>query len=194
MGYYKVFSSYTGTNRSFWSPPATNKSFWSPAAAKKADSPPYYKVVADSFHHPVTDPLPSCYRPPSPPTVQHPPAQLTLDRHLGYVNFYQNKQLQHQVEIAKLQAIREAARVTFPPWYMRNFPSPMSVTPTGSPKDKFVFPESKDFDHVGELLGMQEGKGVLLVEDKGVEKMDAANDVLGNLLAELREGTEEVDM
>ena len=160
--HYKVFSSYTGTNKSFWSPPAATKSLWSPPAAKKADSLPYYKVAADSSLHPVTDPLPSCYRPPSPPTAQHPPAQLTLDRHLDYVNFYQNKQLQHQVEIAKLQAIREAARVTFPPCYMRNFPSPMSVTPPGSPKDKFVFPDP--------------------------------NDVLGNLLAELREGTEEVDM
>merc|ERR1719186_2331119 len=110
-----------------------DKSFWSPPAAKKADSPPYYKVVADSSLHPLTDPLPSCYRPPSPPTAQHPPAQLTLDRHLGYVNFYQNKQIQHQVEMAKLQAIRKAARITFPPCYMRNFPSPMSVTPPGSP-------------------------------------------------------------
>jgi len=205
--HYKVFSSYTSTNKSlwsppaatksFWSPPAVNKSFWSPPTAKKADSLPYYKVAADSLL-PVTDPLPSCYRPPSPPTVQHPPAQLTVDRHLEYFNFYQNKQLQHQVEIAKLQAIREAARVTFPPCYMRNFPSPMSVTPPGSPKDKFVFPdpEKKGFDHGRDLLGRQVGKGqgVLMAEDKGVEKMDAPNDVLGNLLAELREGTEEVDM
>ena len=201
--HYKVFSSYTGTNKSFWSPPAAtksfwsppaaNKSFWSPPATKKADSLPYYKVAADSLL-PVTDPLPSCYRPPSPPTAQHPPAQLTLDRHLDYVNFYQNKQLQHQVEIAKLQAIREAARVTFPPCYMRNFPSPISVTPPGSPEDKFIFPKKKGADHGRELLGRQDrGQEVFWVEDKD-DKMEAAEDALGKMLAELREGTEEVEM
>jgi len=181
--HYKVFSSYNGTN----------KFFWSPAALEKYNPKPNYKMTtANSSLQPVTDPLPSCYHPRS--LAQPPSAQLALDSHLEYINYYQNKQLHHQGEITKLQAIRQAARVT-PHCYMRNFPSPISVTPPGSPQDKFIFPEKKGADHGRELFGRQDraGQEVMWVEDKD-EKMEVAKDDLGKMLAELREGTEEVDM
>jgi len=185
--HHKVFTSYNGTN----------KFFWSPAAFEKFDHSPNYKITTNSSLHPVTDPLPPCYHSPSPPTnllAQPPSAQFALDRHMEYVDYYQNKQLHHQGEITKLQAIRQAARVASTHCYMRNFPSPISVTPPGSPQDKFIFPEKKGADHGRGLLGRQEGaEQEMWVEDK-VKQMDVANDDLGKMLAELREGTEEVDI
>merc|ERR1712202_103624 len=119
--------------------------------------------------------------------AQPPSAQLALDRHLEYVDYYQNKQLHHQGEITKLQAIRQAARVASTHCYMRNFPSPISVTPPGSPEDKFIFPKKKGADHGRELLGRQDrGQEVFWVEDKD-DKMEAAEGALGKMLAELRE-------
>eukprot|EP00092_Neocalanus_flemingeri_P016138 GFUD01017466.1.p1 GENE.GFUD01017466.1~~GFUD01017466.1.p1 ORF type:complete len:263 (-),score=75.72 GFUD01017466.1:80-868(-) len=128
-------------------------------------------------HQAMTDPLPSCYRPPSPPTLlpsQPPSAQLALYRHYQYIQYYQDKQSHHSAEIARLQAIRQAAS---PPCYVRNFPSPMSVTPPSSPPDRVVFAN-------GEKMS-----AVKAVDEKMVE-----GDVLGDLLAKLREGTEEVEM
>jgi hypothetical protein len=165
--------------------------------------PPKYKITTDPLpHHPMTDPLPSYYRPPSPPTIlssQPPSAQLAMYRHMQYLNYYQNKQFQHQAEINKLQAIREAARVTSaspPPCYVRNFPSPMSVTPPGSPQNKFIFPERGGFGAHGmeELDTNKElgEEGSFFKDKQGISVKP--EDVLGNLLAKLREGTEEMDM
>jgi len=147
-----------------------------------------YKMTTDPLsHHPMTDPLPSCYRPPSPPTMlpsQPPSAQLSLYRHLQYLEFYQQKQLQHEAEIAMLQASgRLPASRSSPICYMRNFPSPMSTTPP----DKFLFPDGEE--------GCGRAKA-LVASTAGKNKMNGAADVdfLGNMLAELREGTEEMDI
>ena len=53
----------------------------------------------------------------------------------------------------------------------------MSVTPPGSPQDRFIFPEQMELKHkVNETVGK------------------SGLDILGNMLAELREGTMGVDM
>eukprot|EP00092_Neocalanus_flemingeri_P040379 GFUD01043978.1.p1 GENE.GFUD01043978.1~~GFUD01043978.1.p1 ORF type:complete len:277 (+),score=78.17 GFUD01043978.1:341-1171(+) len=176
----KVYSAYTGVTQS-------------PPLLKKADSAPFsVKKTPDMLsHHPLTDPLPSCYRPPSPPSMiasQPPSAQLSLCRHHQYLQYYHHQQLHHEAEIARLQALRQAARVTIPPpCYVRNFPSPMSVTPPGSPVDKFLFPDVGRVD-----LGRkyEQGKGAIT---DGVKIEAVEEDFLGDMLAKLREGTEEMD-
>eukprot|EP00092_Neocalanus_flemingeri_P040380 GFUD01043979.1.p1 GENE.GFUD01043979.1~~GFUD01043979.1.p1 ORF type:complete len:263 (+),score=79.93 GFUD01043979.1:247-1035(+) len=163
----KVYSAYTGVTQS-------------PPLLKKADSFPYsYKKTPEVVApHLMTNPLPSCYRPPSPPTrlpSQPPSAQLALYQ---YIQYYQDKQVHHGAEIARLQAIRQADS---PPCYVRNFPSPMSITPPSSPPGRVVFAGGKKMSAVKTAEGWD--------EEKSVE-----GDVLGDLLAKLREGTEEVDM
>eukprot|EP00092_Neocalanus_flemingeri_P040381 GFUD01043980.1.p1 GENE.GFUD01043980.1~~GFUD01043980.1.p1 ORF type:complete len:269 (+),score=87.60 GFUD01043980.1:247-1053(+) len=169
----KVYSAYTGVTQS-------------PPLLKKADSFPYsYKKTPEVVApHLMTNPLPSCYRPPSPPTLlssQPPSAQLTLYRHYQYIQYCQGKQSHHSAEIARLQAFQQAAS---PPCYVRNFPSPMSITPPSSPQDRVVFGGV-------EKMSAVKASEVWKAEDK--EKM-VEGDVLGNLLAKLREGTEEVEM
>eukprot|EP00092_Neocalanus_flemingeri_P040382 GFUD01043981.1.p1 GENE.GFUD01043981.1~~GFUD01043981.1.p1 ORF type:complete len:276 (+),score=81.06 GFUD01043981.1:220-1047(+) len=175
----KVYSAYTGVTQS-------------PPLLKKGDSfPCSFKKTPDMLsHHPVTDPLPSCYRPPSPPSTasQPPAAQLSLCRHLQYLQYYQHEQLHHEAEIARLQALRQAARVTIPPpCYVRNFPSPMSVTPPGSPVDRFLFPDVGRVD-----LGRKVEQGQRAFNE-GVKNEAVEEDFLGDMLAKLREGTEEMD-
>eukprot|EP00092_Neocalanus_flemingeri_P002142 GFUD01002282.1.p1 GENE.GFUD01002282.1~~GFUD01002282.1.p1 ORF type:complete len:266 (+),score=79.79 GFUD01002282.1:343-1140(+) len=166
----KVYSAYTGVTQS-------------PPLLKKAESAPFsVKKTPDMLsHHHMTDPLPSCYRPPSPPSMtasQPPSAQLSLCRHHQYLQYYHHQQLHHEAEIARLEALREAARVTIPPpCYVRNFPSPMSVTPPSSPPDRVVFANGEKMSAV-----------------KAVDEKMVKGDVLGDLLAKLREGTEEVEM
>merc|ERR1711942_432536 len=49
----------------------------------------------------MTDPLPSCYRPPSPHVIlasQPPCTQLTMYRHSQYIKYYHEMQLKHQKE------------------------------------------------------------------------------------------------
>eukprot|EP00092_Neocalanus_flemingeri_P016137 GFUD01017465.1.p1 GENE.GFUD01017465.1~~GFUD01017465.1.p1 ORF type:complete len:274 (-),score=66.08 GFUD01017465.1:81-902(-) len=174
----KVYSAYTGVTQS-------------PPLLKKADSFPYsYKKTPDVVApHLMTDPLPSCYRPPSPPLMlasQPSSAQLRLYRHQQYLQYYRHQQYHHEVEIAKLQALRQAARVTSPPCYVRNFPSPISVTPPGSPVDKFLFPD------VGRINLKKVGQGHETTD--GVKKNAVEEDFLGDMLAKLREGTEELDI
>eukprot|EP00092_Neocalanus_flemingeri_P026500 GFUD01028722.1.p1 GENE.GFUD01028722.1~~GFUD01028722.1.p1 ORF type:complete len:265 (+),score=61.25 GFUD01028722.1:247-1041(+) len=156
-----------------------------PSPVVKVDSFPSsydYKMMNNPFtYHAMTDPLPSCYRSPSPPTMvpsQPPSAQLALYRHYQYIQYYQDKQVHHGAEIARLQAIRQADS---PPCYVRNFPSPMSVSPPSSPPDRVVF------------AGGKKMSAVKAAEDSDEEK-SVEGDVLGDLLAKLREGTEEVDM
>eukprot|EP00092_Neocalanus_flemingeri_P057716 GFUD01068672.1.p1 GENE.GFUD01068672.1~~GFUD01068672.1.p1 ORF type:complete len:264 (+),score=68.54 GFUD01068672.1:71-862(+) len=176
----KVYSAYTGVTQS-------------PPLLKKADSAPFsFKKTPDMLsHHHMTDPLPSCYRPPSPPSMtasQPLSAQLSLCHHHQYLRYYHHQQLHHEAEIARLEALREAALITIPPpCYVRNFPSPMSATPPGSPVAKFLFPDVGRVD-----LGRkyEQGKGTFT---DGVKIEAVEEDFLGDMLAKLREGTEEMD-
>eukprot|EP00092_Neocalanus_flemingeri_P026502 GFUD01028724.1.p1 GENE.GFUD01028724.1~~GFUD01028724.1.p1 ORF type:complete len:182 (-),score=52.83 GFUD01028724.1:77-622(-) len=173
----KVYSAYTGVTQS-------------PPLLKNADSVlfSYKQEISDMLpHHPLTDPIPSCCRPPSPPsTASQPPAsQLSLCRHHQYLQYYHHQQLHHEAEIARLQALRQAAMP--PPCYVRNFPSPMSVTPPGSPVDKFLYPDVGRMD-----LGKKVGQGHGTMD--GVKKNAVEEDFLGDMLAKLREGTEELDI
>eukprot|EP00092_Neocalanus_flemingeri_P057717 GFUD01068673.1.p1 GENE.GFUD01068673.1~~GFUD01068673.1.p1 ORF type:complete len:273 (+),score=61.92 GFUD01068673.1:121-939(+) len=175
-------SSYTGKAQS--SLPAVKvDSFPSSNDYKMMNNPLTYQAM--------TDPLPSCYRPPSPPSMtasQPLSAQLSLCHHHQYLRYYHHQQLHHEAEIARLEALREAALITIPPpCYVRNFPSPMSATPPGSPVAKFLFPDVGRVD-----LGRkyEQGKGTFT---DGVKIEAVEEDFLGDMLAKLREGTEEMD-
>jgi len=136
----------------------------------------------------MTDPLPSCYRPPSPPVIlasQPPCTQLTMYRHCQYIKYYHEQQLKHQKEIAKLEAERNKNMVSMP-CYTRTFPSTISVTPPESPQDRFVFPEVKDGYNKSNTKRM-----MMQVVDN--EATDKERYDLGSMLAELRMGTKEVD-
>merc|ERR1719318_2204837 len=80
----------------------------------------------------MTDPLPSCYRPPT--------TQLTMYHHYQYVNYCKQQQILHQAEMKKFEALHMAAMSSIPS-YVRNFSSPMSLSPPDSLQDKFIFPE-----------------------------------------------------
>jgi hypothetical protein len=78
-----------------------------------------------------------------------------------------------------------------PPCYVRNFPSPMSVTPPGSPQDRFIFPE-RAYSSKEVKFGNEEQMELKHKVNETVGK--SGLDILGNMLAELREGTMGVDM
>jgi len=140
----------------------------------------------------MTDPLPSCYRPPSPPVIltsQPPCTQLTMYRHSQYIKYYHEMQLKHQKELEKL-AVKRQQDNTPVPCYARTFPSTMAVTPPGSPQDRFIFPEMKvDYNTSNEKNKMRRK----VVDTKSFKREDID---LGSLLAELRMNTiaMEVDM
>jgi len=140
----------------------------------------------------MTDPLPSCYRPPSPPVIlasQPPCTQLTMYRHYQYIKFYHEQQVMHQKEIAKLEAERNKNKVSMP-CYTRTFPSTtMSVTPPGSPQDRFIFPEVRD----GYSPRNDKNKTRQVVNIHDEDNKKEGRD-LGAMLAELRVNTMEVDM
>ena len=120
------------------------KTVRSPQLAGAEDEMPMPR--SSSYPKTMTDPLPSCYRPPSPPVIlasQPPCTQLTMYRHCQYIKYYHEQQLKHQKEIAKLEAERNKNKVSMP-CYTRTFPSTMSVTPPGSPPNRFIFPEVKE--------------------------------------------------
>merc|ERR1711942_645318 len=129
----------------------------------------------------MTDPLPSCYRPPSPPVIlasQPPCSQLTMYRHSQYIKYYHEMQLKHQKEFEKLAVKREQDN-TPALCYTRTFPSTMSVTPPGSPQDRFIFPEIRiDYNSSN-----NKNKTV------GTERFKEEGNDLGSLLAELRMNT-----
>jgi len=139
----------------------------------------------------MTDPLPSCYRPPSPPGIlasQPPCTQLTMYWHYQYMKYYKEQQLKHKREFDKLVVKRQQNEKSVT-CYTRTFPSTMTVTPPGSPQDKFIFPEVKDgysLSNDKEMMGK-----VVHNEYNKKEGHD-----LGSMLAELRVGTTtmEVDM
>merc|ERR1719470_754021 len=142
--YPMMCNSYTGTTMSKSPRPANQK----------------MKMIPSRAPFPLTDPLPSCYRPPSLPTTlstQPPCTQLTMYRHLRYINYYKQQQLIHETEMRKYEALhfQQHAMSSSPPCYVRSFPSPMSVTPPGSPQDKFIFPE-KVYDTKQVKFGDQE--------------------------------------
>jgi len=137
----------------------------------------------------VTDPLPSFYRPPSPPVIlasQPQCTQLTMYRHCQYIKYYHEQQLKHQKEIAKLEAERNKNKVSMP-CYTRTFPSTMSVTPPESPPNRFIFPEVKE----GYSSSNDKNKTRQTVHYEA--DMKEGRD-LGSMLAELRVDTMEVDM
>ena len=68
----------------------------------------------------------------------------------------------------------------------------MSVTPPGSPQDRFIFPE-KAFSSKEVKFGNREQMELQQnVKETAVGKPGV--DILGNMLAKLREGTMAVDM
>jgi len=147
------------------------------------------EMVPRSNTYPVTltDPLPSCYRPPSPPVIlasQPPCTQLTMYRHYQYIKYYQEQQLKHKEELDKLAVKRQQNKLSVP-CYTRTFPCTMSVTPPKSPQERFIFPVVND--------------GYSTSVDKDKMRQDVHTKVtkegydLGSMLAELRMGTMEVD-
>jgi len=129
----------------------------------------------------MTDPLPSCYRPPSPPVIlasQPPCSQLTMYKHSQYIKYYHEMQLKHQKEFEKL-AVKRQQDNTSVPCYTRTFPSTMSVTPPGSPQDRFIFPEIR----IDYSSSNDKNKTV------GTESFKEEGNDLGSLLAELRMNT-----
>jgi len=129
----------------------------------------------------MTDPLPSCYRPPSPPVIlasQPPCSQLTMYRHSQYIKYYHEMQLKHQKEFEKL-AVKRQQDNTSVPCYTRTFPSTMSVTPPGSPQDRFIFPEIR--------IGYNSSNDK--IKTLGTESFKEEGNDLGSLLAELRMNT-----
>ena len=155
----------------------------------------------------TTAPLPSSYRPPFPTTS--PPTQIYHD-----IQYHNTKQMQHQTEVDRLlKAIRTVdVRVPSPTvCYSRNFPSPKSCMQTGSPQDRFIFPEMVNEQHVrmsdDNIYGFSpkidnsfkqkmhddfKQQKMVKIEDKTGKLVQ--DDYLGNMLAELREGTEEIAM
>jgi len=161
------------------------KTVRSPQLAGAEDEMPMPR--SSSYPKTMTDPLPSCYRPPSPPVIlasQPPCTQLTMYRHCQYIKYYHELQLKHQKELDELEAKRCQEKVTVP-CYTRTFPSTMSVTPPGSPQDRFIFPEVKDKAGNNSSNENKRMKHVVVKKD-GYD--------LGSMLAELRRNTIEVDM
>jgi len=142
---------------------------------------------SNTFPMTMTDPLPSCYRPPAPVILasQPPCTQLTMYRHYQYIKYYHEQQLMHQKEIAKLEAERNKNKVSMP-CYTRTFPSTMSVTPPGSPQNRFIFPEVRD----GYSPSNDKNKTRQVVHNE--DKKQGSD--LGAMLAELRMNTMEVDV
>jgi len=169
--------------------PSQRKYQYETAGMKKSQSVPINFKGPNLYpNYPpmVTDPLPSTCRPATPPPIlpyQPPCAQLTLYRHLQYMKFYNQKKLDHQAEIDRIQTFYRGINPS-PPSSVRSrhFNAPGSLSP-----DRVPF-----LDVVGGKAGnkiMIDGADAMKYKMKKVER-----DVLGNMLAELRMGTEEMDM
>merc|ERR1712126_203314 len=143
-----------------------------------------------SPYPPMTHPLPSSCRPPSPSVYlasQPPTTRLTLYRHRQYINYYYEQQRKHEKEFMRLQLIRLQNQVSPPaePRYSRIFPTPISITPPKSPQEYFCFP-----DVAGCTKTYEEVVRVKNVAVKTSERRDECD--IGSMLAELRIGTMEV--
>jgi len=146
------------------------------------------EMLNASSHYPMTDPLPSSCRPPSPYVYlasQPPTTQLARYRHRQYIIYYYEQQRKHEKEFMRLQLICLQNQVSSPaePRYSRSFP--MSVTPPKSPQEYFRFP-----DVAGCTKTNEEVVGVKNVAVKTSERRDECD--IGSMLAELRIGTMEV--
>jgi len=168
-----------------------------PSSKKMYPSPHFYhNIVPNKNYTPcmpkmTTAPLPSVYRPPTKPSSQL----------FDYLKYHNYRQLQHQAEVERvLQKIRFSnyAKESSPTGcYARNFPSPKSSSP---PQDRFIYPEMDNMQY-SRMVENNVGTGLknihamkhklVMNEDKKGQMVD---DNLGNLLAELREGTEEIAM
>merc|ERR1719186_2502628 len=129
------------------------------------------------------------------PPSQPPPTQVDLDRHLHYLQYYQHKQLHHEEEIARIQAIPKAASVRFlrpPPFSMRNFPfdSLMSVTPAPavSPQETDLFPIGDHYGMGRVFLGNTARQEQAVLVGLAMEKKVVleGGGLLGSILANLR--------
>merc|ERR1712142_26839 len=152
-----------------------------------ASSPTSSKDMLNvSSHYPMTDPLPSSCRPPSPSVylgTQPPTTQLTMYRHRQYINYYE-QQRKHEKEFMRLQLIRLQNQVSPPaePRYSRSFP--MSVTPPKSLQEYFCFPDVAGLTKTNEEVVRLKNDAV-----KTSERRDECD--IGSMLAELRMGTKE---
>merc|ERR1719348_2659637 len=142
-----------------------------------------------SGRYPMTDPLPSSCRPPSPSvylTTLPPSNQLTMYRHRQYINYYYEQQRKHEKEFMRLQLIRLQYQVSPPaePRYSRIFPTPVSITPPKSPQEYFRFPDV--------VRCTKTSEEVVRVKEDAVETSERREECdIGSMLAELRIGTKE---
>jgi len=144
-----------------------------------------------SCPYPLTDPLPSSCRPPSPHVIlasQPPCAQLTMYRHQQYIKYYHEQQLKHEKEMSRLESMRHLKKTSPPaaPCYARIFPSYNSVTPPKSCEERFRFPDVVSCSNANEEFASGHYTNPMTIDRKG-------ND-LGSMLAELRMGTIEVEV
>jgi len=102
-------------------------------------------------------------------------------RHYQYIKYHHEQQLRHKKDFDKLAVKRQQNEKSIP-FYTRTFPSTMTVTPPGSPQDKFIFPEVKD----GYSPSNAKEKMEKVVHNDYNKKQ--GHD-LGSMLAELRVGT-----
>jgi len=145
-----------------------------------------------SSPYPMTDPLPSSCRPPSPSVYlasQPPSTQLTMYRHRQYINYYYEQQRKHEKELMRLQSIRLQNQVSPPSelCYSRIFPTLISITPPQSPREYFRFPDVVSCTKTSEEVVRARKDAV-----KTSERRDGCD--IGSMLAELRMGTLEVEV
>lgn len=139
----------------------------------------------------VTEPLPSGMRPATPPPVlqwQPESAQLTMYRHYQFLQYYKEKISKHQAEINRLHALRtlQAKQIALQQrqaCYKRSFSSggPMSLSSDGSPPGSVMDGCFQDCynDKMNGAFNFGYAK-------------EADDDALSDMLAELRDGTEEI--
>jgi len=144
----------------------------------------------------TTAPLPSNYR---------PPTQL-----YNYLQYHNTRQLQHQAEVNRLLSTIHSADFGAPIYgcYARIFAPP--VESSSPPQDRFIFTEMDDgqysytrnMDTADDTI-LKNNNNTVLEEKRAThrfkqqmvnEDIGGIEDNLGNMLAELREGTEEVAM
>jgi len=143
-----------------------------------------------SCPYPLTDPLPSRCRTPSPPVIlasQPPCTQLTMYRHQQYIKYYHEQQMKHEKEVARLASMRHLKKSSPPavPCYARIFSSQNQVTPSKSSEERFRFPVVEGCTNEGFASGYY-------TNTRTIERSEG-NDI-GSMLAELRLGTMEVEV
>jgi len=180
-----------------------------PPSLIKMSSDPYPRGLGNQYAYqhpaPVTEPLPSVLRPTTPPPVlpdQPASSQLTMYRHYQYLQFYREKVSKHQAEINRLHALKSlhakelgGGGMNQSPQsycYTRSFnpPQPMSLSPDGSPRPESLCSDFLEFDEKYHDIMMEEKK-VFPFNYRAAGGMKSRGDKLSEMLAELREGSEE---